>query len=60
MTEYPFRCPHGKDKSHGGLGKPWCDAGIEGAKYLAEKEKLRSNAQSNRSPSNPVVPTKIG
>jgi len=33
-----LRCPHGKDKSHGGLGRGLCDAGIEGAKYLRDKE----------------------
>jgi hypothetical protein len=33
-----LRCPHGKDKSHGGIGKAWCDAGIEGAKYLRDRE----------------------
>lgn len=34
---HPLSCPHGKDKTHGGLGKAWCDAGIEGAKRQATK-----------------------
>lgn len=38
------RCPHGKDTSHGGLGRALCDAGIEGAKYLRDKEaRLRAS-----------------
>lgn len=37
LPPHPLRCPHGKDKTHGGLGKAWCDAGIEGAKYLRDK-----------------------
>lgn len=38
-------CPHGSDKSHGGLGKALCDAGIEGAKYLRDKQAKASEAR---------------
>jgi hypothetical protein len=38
LPPHPLTCPHGKDKGHGGLGKVWCDAGIEGAKYLRDRE----------------------
>lgn len=31
-------CPHPGDRSHAGLGKPWCDAGREGVAYRAARD----------------------
>lgn len=37
----PTECPHGDDESHAGLGKAWCEAGLEGARLLQRREAAR-------------------
>lgn len=35
---YVLTCPHGDDATHAGLGKGWCDAGLEGQRRLRDRD----------------------
>jgi hypothetical protein len=49
-------CPHGDDKSHGGLGHAWCLAGREGLAYVAARETRVAAFRARRSvPSDDVA-----
>lgn len=56
MSRPKTRCPHGRDRTHAGLGSGWCLAWREGQDYLAARA-ARVEAYRAAHPAPTTTPT---